>query len=141
VIAVVSRVTQASVTVEGQVVGAIAEPGLLVLLGVSVHDDAEQVSTMARKVAELRLLRGELSVADAGAPVLLVSQFTLLGNTKKGRRPSWSAAAPPQRAAELIEKVAAALSERGIRVEQGRFGADMAVMSVNDGPFTVLVHT
>ena len=139
-IAVLSRVTRASVTVAGEVVGAIEEPGLLVLLGVGRHDGPDQVATMARKVAELRLLRGERSAAEAGAPVLLVSQFTLLGDTKKGRRPSWSAAAAPAHAAELIGNVASGLAERGVRVEQGRFGADMAVESVNDGPFTVLVH-
>lgn len=140
-IAVASRVSRARVTVAGQVVGAVDGPGLLVLLGVGRHDGDHQVDTMVRKIAELRLLRGEVSVTEAGAPVLLVSQFTLLGDTKKGRRPSWGAAAAPAHAAGLIEAVASGLAARGVRVEQGRFGADMAVESVNDGPFTVLVHT
>ncbi|AVH88506.1 D-aminoacyl-tRNA deacylase [Corynebacterium camporealensis] len=96
---------------------------------------------MARKIAELRILDGEVSVEEAGAPVLLVSQFTLYGRTAKGRRPSWSDAAPGSVAEPLIEDIAKQLRERGIQVEQGRFGAMMKVASVNEGPFTVLVET
>ena len=95
---------------------------------------------MARKLHELRILHGERSCAELGAPLLVVSQFTLYGDTRKGRRPSWSAAAPPEQAAPLVDAVVAALRERGAPVATGVFGAQMAVESVNDGPFTVLVE-
>jgi D-aminoacyl-tRNA deacylase len=137
--AVAARVSEASVTVGGEVVGAIG-PGLLVLLGVHRDDDATAVGTMARKLHELRILDGERSCAETGAPLLVVSQFTLYGDTRKGRRPTWLAAAPPDRARPVVEAVVAALRERGATVETGVFGADMAVASVNDGPFTVLVE-
>ncbi|PRX51243.1 D-tyrosyl-tRNA(Tyr) deacylase [Prauserella shujinwangii] len=138
--AVAARVTEASVTVDGEVVGAIAEPGLLVLLGVRADDTPGQAATMARKLHELRILRDEASCATAGAPLLVVSQFTLYGDTRKGRRPSWTAAARPETAEKLVDAVVAELRERGATVETGRFGAMMAVHSVNDGPFTVLVE-
>ncbi|WP_197319222.1 D-aminoacyl-tRNA deacylase [Saccharomonospora sp. NB11] len=138
--AVVARVTEASVTVDGEVVGAIDEPGLLVLLGIHVDDSEAQVDTMARKLHELRILRDEESCATAGAPLLVVSQFTLYGETRKGRRPSWTAAARPEHAEPLVGAVVQRLRERGARVETGRFGAMMSVHSVNDGPFTVLVE-
>jgi D-aminoacyl-tRNA deacylase len=138
--AVAARVTSAAVRVDGEVVGEIDEPGLLVLLGVHRDDGPEQSGTIARKLHELRVLRDEQSCASSGAPLLVVSQFTLYGETRKGRRPSWSAAAPPERAQELVDAVVAALRERGARVATGRFGAMMAVESVNDGPFTVLVE-
>ncbi|HWM00047.1 MAG TPA: D-aminoacyl-tRNA deacylase [Nocardioidaceae bacterium] len=137
--AVVARVTRASVTVSGSVVGSFDEPGLLVLLGVSTSDSTGQAETMARKLHELRVLRDEESCATTGAPLLVVSQFTLYGDTRKGRRPSWTAAARPDDAEPLVDAVVAALRERGARVETGRFGATMAVESVNDGPFTVIV--
>jgi D-tyrosyl-tRNA(Tyr) deacylase len=137
--AVAARVARAAVRVDGAVVGEIG-PGLLVLLGVHRDDTAEAAATMARKLHELRILPGERSCAEAGAPLLVVSQFTLYGDTRKGRRPSWSAAAPPQRAQPLVEAVVAALRGRGAAVETGVFGAAMAVESVNDGPFTVLVE-
>jgi D-tyrosyl-tRNA(Tyr) deacylase len=132
-------VCEASVSVDGEVVGAIEEPGLLVLLGIRVDDTAEQAETMARKLHELRILRDEQSCASAGAPLLVVSQFTLYGDTRKGRRPSWTAAARPEGAEPLVDAVVAALRERGARVATGRFGGLMAVQSVNDGPFTVIV--
>jgi D-tyrosyl-tRNA(Tyr) deacylase len=138
--AVVARVTSASVTVDGAVVGAIAEPGLLVLLGVHVADTLDHAVTMARKLHELRILRDEQSCATTGAPLLVVSQFTLYGDIKKGRRPSWTAAARPEVAEPLVTGVVANLRGRGARVECGVFGAMMAVASVNDGPFTVLVE-
>ncbi len=137
--AVVARVTQASVTVDGEIVGKIDEPGLLVLLGVNVADDPDKATTMARKLHELRILRDEESCATTGAPLLVVSQFTLYGDTRKGRRPSWTAAARPELAEPLLEALVDELRARGARVETGRFGAMMAVQSVNDGPFTVLV--
>jgi D-tyrosyl-tRNA(Tyr) deacylase len=139
--AVASRVRGASVAVDGRTVGAIEGEGLLVLLGVTHADGAEDVERMARKLWELRLLDGERSCADAGAPLLVVSQFTLYGDTRKGRRPSWSAAARPEVAEPVIDAVVAALRARGAHVETGVFGAAMAVASVNDGPFTVLVET
>ncbi len=138
--AVAARVTRANVTVEGAVVGAITEPGLLVLLGIHVDDDAAKAATMARKLHELRILRDEESCATVNAPLLVVSQFTLYGDTKKGRRPSWTQAARPEVAEPLVDAVVADLRERGAHVETGRFGAMMAVSSVNDGPFTVLVE-
>ncbi|AKT50295.1 D-aminoacyl-tRNA deacylase [Arsenicicoccus sp. oral taxon 190] len=138
--AVISRVTAASVVVAGEVVGQITRPGLLVLLGATHDDGPDQVAAMARKITELRILRDERSVLDEGAPVLLVSQFTLYGDTRKGRRPSWSAAAPGPVAEPLVDAVVAAVRERGIHVETGRFGAAMDVASVNDGPFTMIVE-
>ena len=137
--AVVQRVRSASVSVDDEVVGAIGE-GLLVLLGVT-HDDGDpQVQAMARKLHELRVLREERSCAETGAPLLVVSQFTLYGDTRKGRRPSWTAAAPGPLAEPLVEAVVTALRARGATVETGRFGASMQVALVNDGPFTLLVE-
>jgi D-aminoacyl-tRNA deacylase len=137
--AVAARVRSASVVVDGEVVGAITGPGLLVLLGVHVEDGPAEAATMARKLHELRILDGEQSCATAGAPLLVVSQFTLYGNTAKGRRPSWTAAARGEVAEPLVAAVVGALRERGAHVETGVFGAAMAVESVNDGPFTVIV--
>ena len=133
------RVTSASVAVDGSVVGAIG-PGLLVLLGVTHSDGAAEVEVMARKLHELRVLRDEQSSASAGAPLLVVSQFTLYGDTRKGRRPSWTAAAPGPVAEPLVAAVVEALRARGATVETGVFGADMAVSLVNDGPVTVLLE-
>ena len=137
----VSRVTRASVTVDGEVVGAFDEPGLLVLLGVTHDDGPAQANAMARKLHELRILRDEQSAATTGAPLLVVSQFTLYGDTRKGRRPGWTAAARPEHAEPMVDAVVTALRDRNARVETGRFRAVMAVESINDGPFTVLVET
>ena len=134
------RVTRASVTVDGHVVGAIDEPGLCVLVGATHQDGPAEVALIARKVAELRILRDEQCAADVGAPVLVVSQFTLYGDTRKGRRPTWNAAAPGPVAEPLVEAVVEALRARGLRVETGVFGADMAVELVNDGPVTILLE-
>ena len=141
--AVLTRVKSASVTVDGSVVGHVdgGDTGaILALVGVGREDAADAWETMARKIAELRILDGELSAVDAGAPVLVVSQFTLMGATKKGRRPSWVDAAPGPEAEPVIEKIVANLRNRGLTVETGQFGAMMEVASVNDGPFTVLVE-
>ncbi|GAB3941495.1 D-aminoacyl-tRNA deacylase [Corynebacterium tapiri] len=138
--AVLTRVAHAEVTVEGEVVGSI-DDGVLALIGVARDDDSSDVAVMERKIAELRILDGEVSCADADAPVLAVSQFTLQGRTAKGRRPSWSDAAPGEAAEPLIAEVVSHLRARGLTVEEGRFGAHMKVSSVNDGPFTVLVDT
>ncbi|TWG93977.1 D-tyrosyl-tRNA(Tyr) deacylase [Nocardioides sp. J9] len=139
--AVLQRVTSASVVVEGAVVGAISDPGLLVYLGVTHDDGPDEVAWMARKIRDLRILRDERSVAEEGAPVLVVSQFTLYGEARKGRRPSWTAAAPGPVSEPLYEAVCAALEEAGTHVERGVFGAMMEVSSVNDGPFTVLLES
>jgi len=136
----VARVAEARVRVDGEGVGALDGPGLLVLLGVHRDDDESGVPLMARKLHELRLLRDERSCSETGAGLLVVSQFTLYGDTRKGRRPSWSAAAPPAAARGLVEAVVAALRVRGASVAEGVFGADMRVESINDGPFTVLVE-
>jgi D-tyrosyl-tRNA(Tyr) deacylase len=138
--AVVARVTRASVVVDGETVGAIDEPGLLVLLGVHTDDTADHAGTMARKLHELRILRDEQSCATTGAPLLVVSQFTVYGDTRKGRRPSWTAAARPDVAEPLVDAVVRGLRARGATVACGVFGAMMAVDSVNDGPCTVLVE-
>lgn len=138
--AVAARVARADVTVDGEVVGAIDGPGLLVLLGIHVDDDPAKAAVMARKLHELRVLRDEESCATANAPLLVVSQFTLYGDTKKGRRPSWTQAARPEVAEPLVDAVVAELRGRGATVATGRFGAMMAVSSVNDGPFTVLIE-
>jgi D-tyrosyl-tRNA(Tyr) deacylase len=138
--AVVSRVSSARVTVDGEVVAAIDEPGLLALVGVTHDDGPGEAATMARKLHELRILRDEQSCAGTGAPLIVVSQFTLYGLTRAGRRPSWSLAAPAERAGPLIDAVVAGLRERGARVGTGVFGATMVVESANDGPFTVLVE-
>ena len=138
--AVIQRVTRASVSVGPEAVGAIDGPGLMVLLGVARGDGPRQAAVVARKIAELRILDGEASAQDMGAPVLVVSQFTLYGDTRKGRRPSWAHAAPGPEAEPLVEAVVADLRGRGLHVETGRFGAMMEVSLVNDGPFTVLVE-
>lgn len=138
--AVLTRVSRASVTVDNTVVGELPGPGLLALVGVGREDSPTAWEVMVRKIAELRILDNEESVESAGAPVLLVSQFTLYGRTAKGRRPSWSDAAPAEVAEPIMAKIAAGLRQRGIHVEEGKFGAMMQVASVNDGPFTVLVE-
>lgn len=137
--ALVQTVSRASVTVDGDVVGAI-EDGLLVLVGVTRTDTGAVAQTLARKVYELRILDEEKSAADLTAPVLVVSQFTLYADTRKGRRPSWSAAAPGDVAQPLVEAFGQALRDRGATVATGRFGAHMLVESVNVGPRTVLLE-
>lgn len=138
--AVLQRVTHASVTVDGEVVGKIDRPGLLVLVGATHDDGPEQVELIARKIADLRILHDEKSVLDVGAPVLVVSQFTLYADTRKGRRPSWNGAAPGPVAEPLVDAVVEALRAKGIEVATGRFGAYMHVELVNDGPFTILLE-
>jgi D-tyrosyl-tRNA(Tyr) deacylase len=139
--ALVQRVTSARVEVAGAVVGEIGT-GLLVLLGVTHDDTAADAEALARKVHRLRIMRGELSVADLPeAAVLVVSQFTLYADTRKGRRPSWGAAAPGAVAEPLVAQFVDRLQARGTRVATGEFGADMAVELVNDGPVTVLLDS
>ncbi len=167
--AVIQRATSGEVRVGGEVVGRLAvsagsagsggaagsvgsagdeagegvggaRQGLVVLLGVQRGDGPEQVATVARKIAELRILDDERSAVDVGAPILVISQFTLYGDTRKGRRPSWAHAAPGEEAEPLVDAVVADLRGRGLHVETGQFGAMMEVSLVNDGPFTVLVE-
>ena len=161
--AIIQRATSGEVRVGGEVVGRLAlsggsagsagsagveagegaggaRQGLVVLLGVQRGDGSEQVATVARKIAELRILDDERSALDAGAPILVISQFTLYGDTRKGRRPSWAHAAPGEEAEPLVDAVVADLRGRGLHVETGQFGAMMEVSLVNDGPFTVLVE-
>ena len=138
--AVVQRVLRASVVVEGDDVGRLQGPGLCVFLGVT-HDDTEDTAQrMAVKIHELRILRDERSAAEIGAPLLVISQFTVYGDTRKGRRPTWTAAAPGSVAEPLVAHVVQVLRQRGAHVETGRFGADMQVELVNDGPVTVVVE-
>ncbi len=136
--AVVQTVSKASVTVDGEVVGAITD-GLLVLVGVTHTDGPAQAAALARKVADLRILDNERSALELGAPILVVSQFTLYGDTRKGRRPSWTAAAPAPVAEPLVGAFVDALRTRGVHVETGRFQAHMLVESINVGPQTLLL--
>ncbi|SBT53577.1 D-aminoacyl-tRNA deacylase [Micromonospora auratinigra] len=136
--AVVQTVSRAAVTVDGEVVGEIGD-GLLVLVGVTHTDTPQLAATLARKVHELRILDDERSAADTGAPILVVSQFTLYGDARKGRRPSWTAAAPAELAEPLVTAVVEELRARGATVETGRFRAHMLVESVNVGPRTILL--
>ena len=139
--AVATRVSSASVTVAGDVVGRIDQPGLLVLVGVTHTDTAQTARALAGKLHELRILAGDLSCSDTGAPLLVVSQFTLYARTDKGRRPSWNLAAPGDKAEPLVDEVVQELRRRGATVATGVFGAMMQVASVNDGPFTVIVDS
>ncbi|TQN27603.1 D-tyrosyl-tRNA(Tyr) deacylase [Haloactinospora alba] len=138
--AVAQRVSRASVTVEGEVVGEIAEPGLLALVGATHTDTDAEARKMAAKLWKLRILDGERSCSDIGAPLLVVSQFTLYGDTRKGRRPTWHAAAPGPVAEPLVDTVVKELRELGAPVRTGAFGAQMSVELTNEGPFTVLVE-
>lgn len=138
--AVAARVTSASVSVDGQVVGRIDGSGLLVLVGVTHGDTFELARQLAAKLYGLRILRGEQSCESAGAPLLVVSQFTLYGQTGRGRRPTWIDAAPGAVAEPLIDALVDELRRLGAEVQTGVFGAEMAVESINDGPFTVLIE-
>ena len=139
--AVVQRVLSASVSVDGKIIGEVGGPGLLVLLGVTHTDGAEDVAWMARKVWELRILRDERSASDVDAPILVVSQFTLYGDARKGRRPTWSAAAPGPVSEPIYEQLCAELERLGATVARGAFGADMQVALVNDGPVTMILES
>ena len=138
--AVVQRVSEARVVVDGQTVGAIDKPGLLVLLGATHTDTPALAEKLAGKIWGLRILADERSCSEVGAPLLVVSQFTLYADTRKGRRPSWSQAAPGEVAEPLVEHFCAALRGLGAQVETGRFGAHMDVSLVNDGPVTLVME-
>jgi D-tyrosyl-tRNA(Tyr) deacylase len=132
-------VSQASVSVDGRVTGAIDEPGLMVLVGVTHTDTPEQAAKLAAKLWGLRILEGEKSCSDVAAPLLIISQFTLYADTRKGRRPSWLAAAPGPVAEPLVDAVVEALRGLGAHVETGVFGANMKVQLTNDGPVTIVL--
>ncbi|GAB2494231.1 D-aminoacyl-tRNA deacylase [Luteococcus sediminum] len=138
---VVQKALEAQVSVAGEVVGSLPSPGLVLLVGITHEDDQEVMRRMAEKLWGLRILDGERSASDEQAPLLVVSQFTLYANCRKGRRPSWSAAAPGPVSEPLVEHFVACLRELGAHVETGRFGADMQVGLVNDGPVTILLDS
>ncbi|QUX29637.1 D-tyrosyl-tRNA(Tyr) deacylase [Nocardiopsis akebiae] len=138
--AVVQRVSHASVTVDGEVVGQITEPGLMALVGVTHTDTAAEAVKTARKLWTLRILEDERSCSDTGAPLLVVSQFTLYGDARKGRRPTWQAAAPGPVAEPLVDAVVEELRSLGAVVATGVFGAKMSVSLTNEGPFTVVLE-
>ncbi|MGW5353872.1 D-aminoacyl-tRNA deacylase [Streptomyces sp. NPDC004031] len=138
--AVAQRVSEAKVVVDGRTVGAVAGPGLCVLVGVTHDDTKEKAAQLARKLWTLRILPDETSCSDTGAPLLVISQFTLYGDARKGRRPTWNAAAPGAVAEPLVDAVVAELRALGATVETGVFGADMKVSLTNDGPFTVVLE-
>ncbi|GAB19893.1 D-tyrosyl-tRNA(Tyr) deacylase [Gordonia effusa NBRC 100432] len=147
--AVLQRVSQASVSVDGDVVGRLELPppaqGLVALVGVTHDDTVDDATWLADKIWQLRILDGpdggQASAADLGAPILVISQFTLYANTAKGRRPSWNAAAPGPIAQPLVDAVVAGLRESGATVATGTFGAHMEVELVNDGPVTIVLDT
>jgi D-aminoacyl-tRNA deacylase len=138
--AVVQRVLHAEVRVDGKIVGSLPGPGLLVYLGVTHTDSRAETEWMARKIWDLRILRDEQSASDSNAPILVVSQFTLYADARKGRRPSWSAAAPGPVSEPIYSDFCTELELLGAHVERGIFGADMAVESTNDGPITVILE-
>ncbi|MDA8369247.1 MAG: D-aminoacyl-tRNA deacylase [Nocardiopsaceae bacterium] len=138
--AVVQRVGHASVTVEGKTTGEITGPGLMALVGATHTDTEVQARRLAAKMWTLRILEGEKSCSDIGAPLLVVSQFTLYGDARKGRRPTWQAAAPGPIAEPLVDAVVNELRALGAHVETGVFGAQMSVSLTNEGPFTVILE-
>jgi D-tyrosyl-tRNA(Tyr) deacylase len=137
--AVAQRVSEAKVVVGGETAGAIGGPGLCVLVGVTHDDTEEKAAALARKLWTLRILPGEQSCSDTGAPLLVISQFTLYGDARKGRRPTWNAAAPGHLAEPLVDEVVARLRDLGATVATGVFGAEMKVSLTNEGPFTVII--
>lgn len=138
--AVVQRASTASVEVAGTIEGLLARPGLVVLVGVTHQDTPAAAAALARKIYHLRILQGERSCAETGAPLLVISQFTLYADTAKGRRPTWQAAAPRSIAEPLVSAFADELRGLGAEVQTGVFGADMKVMLVNDGPVTLILE-
>ncbi len=139
--AVLQRASRASVSVGGDVVASFDREGLVALIGVAHGDTEADAQLIARKIADLRILAGETSAVDAGAPVIVISQFTLYADTRKGRRPSWNGAAPGEVAEPVVHALAAALRQRGLEVGTGVFGAHMAVELVNDGPVTLVLDS
>jgi D-tyrosyl-tRNA(Tyr) deacylase len=138
--AVLQRASRASVVVDGAEVASFDRQGIVALVGVTHEDGPEQAQTLARKIADLRILDDERSVTETQAPVIVVSQFTLYADTRKGRRPTWNQAAPRSVAEPLVDAVVDALRERGLTVGTGVFGAHMDVTLTNDGPITILLE-
>lgn len=138
---VVQRALEASVQIEDRTVGRLPSPGLVILAGITHHDTPEVVEKVAAKVWALRILPEERSASDLEAPLLVVSQFTLYASTRKGRRPSWSAAAPGPVSEPLVDHFVDHLRILGAHVETGTFGADMKVSLVNDGPMTIIIDS
>ena len=138
---VVQKALEGSVSVDGELVGRLSGPGLVVLVGITHDDDEGIVARMAEKLWGLRILDDEQSASDLSAPLLVISQFTLYANARKGRRPSWSAAAPGPVTEPLVDAFVASLRDLGAVVETGRFGADMQVALVNDGPMTLVLDS
>jgi len=139
--AILQRVTRAEVTVDGETIGSIDRPGLVVLAGVTHTDTVDHAAALAAKIWTLRILDGERSCADQDGPLLVVSQFTLYADTRRGRRPSWSDAAPADVSEPLVDHLVTSLLGLGAEVSTGRFGAMMQVSLVNDGPFTISLDT
>jgi D-tyrosyl-tRNA(Tyr) deacylase len=139
--AVLQRALRARVTVDGEVVGGFDGPGLVVLLGVTHDDGPREIEWMANKIRDVRIMKDEHSIGELGAPALVISQFTLYGNARKGRRPTWQAAAPGPVAEPVYEAVCSRMADLGTPVSRGRFGADMQVELVNDGPVTLVLDT
>lgn len=138
---VIQRALEACVQVDGRTVGRLPSPGLMILAGITHGDTPEVVEKVAAKVWGLRILPEERSASDLAAPLLVVSQFTLYASTRKGRRPSWSAAAPGPVSEPLVDHFAEHLRTLGAHVETGIFGADMKVSLVNDGPMTIIIDS
>lgn len=139
--AVTQVVSSAKVTVEDQIVGELSRPGLLVLLGVHVDDGQHQADAVINKLVNLRILEGEQSAVELNAPILVVSQFTLYADVRKGRRPSWSKAARPEQSEPLYEYFVDKVREQGLEVETGEFGAMMDISLINTGPFTMVIDS
>ncbi|EPD32290.1 D-aminoacyl-tRNA deacylase [Propionimicrobium lymphophilum] len=138
---VLQRAKSANVSIDGEIVGKIDSPGLVLLVGITHDDTPELTRRMAEKIWKLRILEGEVSASDVDAPVLAVSQFTLYANTRKGRRPSWNQAAPGEISEPLFNQFVEDLRGLGAHVETGKFGAEMQVSLVNDGPVTIILDS
>ena len=139
--AVIQVVSSASVSVQEQVVGQLPRPGLMILLGVHIDDSHEQVDALVQKIVNLRILEDEQSALELNAPVLVVSQFTLYADVRKGRRPSWSKAARPEQSEPLYEYFVEQIRQQGLEVATGQFGAMMDISLVNTGPFTLVIDS
>lgn len=138
--AVIQRVNYAQVTVAQTIVGKISRPGIFVLVGITHTDGEKEVAALAKKIARLRVLEGEKSIVETNSPVLVVSQFTLYADVRKGRRPSWHEAAPGQIAQPLFESLVQELRNYNLEVETGKFGAHMKIDMQADGPVTIVIE-
>ena len=140
--AILQRVKKASVSVEGKEISSFNGAGIMALVGVTQNDGDDEIDFIVRKIANLRIMRDEKSISDLHLPIMIVSQFTLYGDCKKGRRPTWIKAAKGEIAKPIIDKIVARLKDLGLEVYEGKFGADMQVSIINDGPFTIcLLYT